>query len=487
MKDTKHRFQKKDALILAVMLLLAFALRLYKINTPLADLHSWRQADTAAVARNFVRHGFDLLRPTYDDLSSLQTGQENPRGYRMVEAPVYNAIFAAFYKVAPFLSLEIWGRLTSVLFSLVTGAIIYYFVLKEVGRLAALSALFVYSVYPFFVFFSRVILPETTALSLTFISLFFLYKFTTVGRKKAALYFVLSFMFLALGLLAKPTVIFFTITSLYLFARKYSFEMFKNPLFYLYFLLAVAPLAWWRYHITFYSEGAPDSLWLIRMVYTFEGIKDIFFRPAFFRWIFFERISNYMLGGFLTVFFALGLITRQKRLFLHALIASSFVYLFVFQGGNVQHEYYQTLILPAVAICVGCGIQFMTSERKKFITPVVVYPLIAAFMILSWYFSYYNVRGYYSYPQELKQIGDIVKTLTAPTDKIVTDRSGDTTLLYLSDRKGSPSPYKSLPEFKREGYAYFVTLHKDVIERTKQEGIHPLLFEEKEKFAIFKL
>ena len=39
------------------------AVRLYKITSPIGDWHSWRQADTSAVTRNFVKYGSDLLHP----------------------------------------------------------------------------------------------------------------------------------------------------------------------------------------------------------------------------------------------------------------------------------------------------------------------------------------------------------------------------------------------------------------------------------------
>ena len=104
--------KKNDLLILLIITVLAIAFRLYKIDTPLADLHSWRQVDTAAVARNFARDGVNLLEPRYDDLTSIESGIENPKGYRFVEFPIYNAIFAVFYKYLPIVPIEVYGRLT---------------------------------------------------------------------------------------------------------------------------------------------------------------------------------------------------------------------------------------------------------------------------------------------------------------------------------------------------------------------------------------
>src|SRR3989338_9963187 len=103
----KNTFTLRDILILTAILIVALVFRLYKINTPLADLHSWRQADTAAVSRNFVKDGINLLLPRYDDLSGREAGKENPNGYRMVEFPLYNAIPAVIYKAVPVLHIEI--------------------------------------------------------------------------------------------------------------------------------------------------------------------------------------------------------------------------------------------------------------------------------------------------------------------------------------------------------------------------------------------
>ena len=74
--------KKLDFILLGVLLIIAFAVRLYKIDAPLADFHSWRQADTAAVGRNLERAGFNLFMPTYDDLSNLQSGIDNPMNWK---------------------------------------------------------------------------------------------------------------------------------------------------------------------------------------------------------------------------------------------------------------------------------------------------------------------------------------------------------------------------------------------------------------------
>lgn len=476
----ENLFKKLDVFILTVVLIIAIAFRLYKIDTPLADFHSWRQADTAAVARNFVNMGFDLIHPKYDDLSNVQSGKDNPQGYRMVEFPIYNAIFAGIYKLSPNLPIEVWGRITTIFFSLVIIAIIYYLTLKEIGRLAAFWAATIYSVFPFFVFFSRVVLPETTASGLTFISIFFLYLNPT-----SPIFYILSAIFMASALLVKPTVIFFFLPLAYIFYNKHKNQVLKKPFFYIYFILAAIPLIWWRTYINNYPEGIPASDWLITSVNTATGMQIIFFRPAFFRWVFYERINNLILGGLSAAFFILGCFLKQKKNLMITILLASLGYLLVFQGGNVQHVYYQTLILPAVAIYMGIGIAYISTLKKKPLEILPTYGLLFAILGFSWFVSFYQVKDYYGYSPDLVQSAKIINSLTTHDDKIVTDNTGDTTLLYLSDRRGAPAVYKDPIELKKLGYSYITTTSPDLINQLKKDGFQ-LIFGN-EKLTIFKL
>ena len=80
----------------------------------------------------------------------------------------------------------------------------------------------------------------------------------------------------------------------------------------------------------------------------------------------------------------------------------------------------------------------------------------------------------------------IIKDLTRKEDKIVTDTIGDTTLLYLSERRGSPAVYADLGVLKNKGYSYFVTLNKELTQQILKETNFSLIFEN-DKFSIFRL
>ncbi|PIY68933.1 hypothetical protein COY90_03300 [Candidatus Roizmanbacteria bacterium CG_4_10_14_0_8_um_filter_39_9] len=337
----KRKFSKLDIFLLTCICVVAIGMRLYKINAPLSDYHSWRQADTAAVARNYAKNGIDLLHPQYDDLSSIQSGQENPQGFRYVEFPIYNAIIAAEYIVAPFLPIEVYGRLTTIFFSLIIISIIYYLLLKEHSRLSAFIASLTYAIFPAFVFFSRVILPETPAIAFAFLAIFFSYRWSDGQSKNRLILLLASAFSMSISILIKPPVVFYLIPIVFLFFQTHKLDIWKKWEMYVYTLIVVAPFIAWRLFILKFPEGIPASDWLITSVNTYEGQKVIFMKPAFFRWIFYERINIMICGAYLTFFLLTGLVTKLKSYFLHSIFLAAMVYLFVFQGGNVQHEYYQ--------------------------------------------------------------------------------------------------------------------------------------------------
>ena len=96
----KKMFKKIKLVPIALffILVLALGLRFYKINSSLADHHSWRQADTASVARNFIKEGFDFFHPRIDNMIPLSAGGSfNTQRYFFVEPPLYQSVIVIFY------------------------------------------------------------------------------------------------------------------------------------------------------------------------------------------------------------------------------------------------------------------------------------------------------------------------------------------------------------------------------------------------------
>src|SRR5689334_23268316 len=122
-------FFKNQYFWLVLIIVLAFFVRLYKLDSPIADWHSWRQADTAAVTRNFIKEGFNPFYPKYDDMSAVADDSViNIGRFRFVEFPLYNIFVYPLYLT---LGVNIiYSRLVSIFFSL--GSIIFlYFIVRR--------------------------------------------------------------------------------------------------------------------------------------------------------------------------------------------------------------------------------------------------------------------------------------------------------------------------------------------------------------------
>jgi len=440
--------------LLCLVLLMAIGVRLYKINNSLTEWFSWRQSDTAAVGRFLQQNNFNLLKPQYYDLSNIQSAVDNPGGWRMVEFPIYNAMFAGLNSTFPAISLEMWARIVTIAFSLLIIVCLFFILESEFGLAEAFFGSLFFAVNPFIVFYSRTILPDMPATAMAFLAIYFLYRYL----KGDWFVLLLASLSMATALLMKPTVIFFIVPALYLLWIKAHSSANKIITIVVFMLFSILPLVWWRHYIQQFPEGIPYSQWLLTSVNTSTGLQSIFFRPAFFRWIFFERISQLIMGGYLVFFLLFGLfIETKKNLKLHFwLFLAALLYLFTFQGGNVQHEYYQILIMPALAMLVGVGVGNYFRQKKAGYLVLRVLITLAIFTSAT-LFTFYQVRGKYDEQPNLMLIADVLHSLTNKNDLIVSDSQGDTTLLYLSDRRGYPAPYRELPILKDQGADYFVT------------------------------
>ncbi|KXK08962.1 MAG: hypothetical protein UZ21_OP11001000012 [Microgenomates bacterium OLB22] len=478
MPKKKHPiFDRKDFFWIAGIIIVALILRLYNFTEPVADWHSWRQADTAAVTRNFVRHGVDVLHPTYDDLSNVQSGMYNPKGYRFVEFPIYNAITAFTYTLFRYGPLQWYGRGVTIFFSLALIVSLYLIGKKSDGRSTAIAAAITAAVMPFSIYYSRVILPDMTAVSLATMSIVLMLLFTEspYRSKKAALYFAGGIITFALAILCKPTALFFGIPILYIFYLRYNIELIKRPATYIFGISVIAPFILWRIWISQYPEGIPYAQWLFTSVNTASGLQSILLRPSFFRWVFYERIALLICGGYAHCLALLGALKKTATYQLPlAFGISSLFYIFIFQGGNVQHDYYQIMLIPTIALLIGAGWSLLVSKNDVWKYQLINIFIGIVLVTASWYFSWNQVKNYYSLNRGVIKTAEVIKTLTLSTDLIATDTTGDTTLLYLSDRRGFPSLSDEPDKMFERGISYLVTY--DMKNATKLSQKYETLF-----------
>lgn len=472
---------KIEYLFLFFILLLAALLRFYKIDAPLADWHSWRQADTASVTRFFVQDGIDLLRPRYHDLSSTATGYENPQGFRFVEFPVFNAIHAILYKTFPAWSFERWGRLTSILSSLVSLVLLYFVGKRFLGTAGGLLAGLFFAILPYNIYFSRVILPEPLAVAAVLASIWF---FVLWIDKERYFFLLLSALLFALSMLIKPFTIFYAVPMLYLAITKFGIlGALREAKLWTFVSVIFIPLFAWRAWIghDYYFVGIPHWLW------AFNG-DLIRFKPSFWWWIFEERLGRLILGTWALVPFVFGLLYRSGRgfpWFLHSMLLGQFLYVSVIATASVRHDYYQTLVIPTVALLLGAGALLLWNLRG--LNTVLLRFMVVGTITAGLSFSFYQVKEFYkiNHP-EIIRAGAAVDKLTPKDALIIAPYNGDTAFLYQTNRRGWP--FVTLPLEKminRLGAQYYVSVNFD---KQTQEVIEKYqVLEKTNEYVIVKL
>jgi 4-amino-4-deoxy-L-arabinose transferase-like glycosyltransferase len=440
---------------LAAILVAGFVVRLYKFNGPIADWHSWRQADTSAVSRNFVSGGFDLLHPRFDDLSNVPSGiYDNPQGYRFVEFPIYNVAQAGLFIAFGHLTIEEWGRLVTIFCSLFSALFLLLIVKRRHDLLSGLLTAFFFVFLPFNIYYSRTILPDP--LMVTFI-LGMIYFFDLwISKEKLTIFswqFWLTLIFAIGAFLIKPFAGFFVLPMLYLAWERFGLSgLFKKWQLWFLAVVALIPFGLWRLWMQQYPAGIPQSWWL------FNG-SNIRFKGAFFQWLFAQRIGEMFLGDWGLILFGIGLVLAKKKnyLFFLSFIASSLLYLFTVATGNVQHDYYQIPIIPSLAIFLGIGSAFLINPAKEVVSKYKTIPILVVVVLFMFAFSWFAVRADYDIDNpSIIAAGQAVDQLTPKNAKVIANYNGDTTFLYQTKRKGWASFEKPIPQMIQMGADYLV-------------------------------
>lgn len=463
------RIIKSDRFVLLIILSLAFYLRLYKLNIPLADWHSFRQADTSAVTRNYVKNGINLLYPTYDDLSNIQSGKDNPKGLRFVEFPLYNLVSVLVDNIVIGYNIEVSGRLTSIFATLGSLSFLFYLVKKYLGKKEAILASLFFTILPYNIFFTRVILPEPFLVFTTLGMLYFLdlwiekslafRLWTSSVREKIqiVLLFLLTLLFTASSLLVKPFAFFLLPPFIYLWIRHFRIRIL--PLFGLILFIGVAvlPFVWWRSWISQFPEGTPAYMWLLNE-------DHIRFKGAFFQWIFAERLGKLILGYWGLPIFLLGILSKPKKegWFFYWWGIGLLAYISVFATGNVRHDYYQIITIPLIAVFLAKGVVFLFDSAGKNTARFLTYIFIVVMILFMEMFGWYQIRDFYNINHpEIIEAGFAVEQTTSEKALVIAPYFGDTAFLYQTKRAGWPIMQENVDKMIDKGADYYVSVQFD--------------------------
>ena len=221
----------------------------------------------------------------------------------------------------------------------------------------------------------------------------------------------------------------------------------------LYGILLCIPLFLWRRWILYYPEGIAASSWLFN-----KG--NIRFKGAWFHWLFARRLAELILGYWGLIPFGLGLIARLRKkenIFSLLWLLGGLAYFIIFAAGNVQHDYYQALIIPIVVWYTTLGFHVLL-KRTEGINRFAAGILALICIIFMWAFSWFTMRTYFwiNHP-EIVEAGKAADSLLPKDAKIIAPYNGDTTFLYQTKRQGWPIGF-DIDKKIQMGAQYYVSV-----------------------------
>jgi Dolichyl-phosphate-mannose-protein mannosyltransferase len=427
------------ATLLSAILLLGFICRGSTFASPLLDLHSWRQADTAAISRNFVRDGLNPLRPRVDHIgpggsSQALTGLE-------LHAWFVAAISVALghFETAP-------GRLLSSAYFVGSAWLLWSLARRRYGDGAALAGTIIYAFgFPLMLFFERAFMNEAL---LTLLGLAALHETLRYAEAQRWQRLAVALSSVVLIGAIKPTYLIVLGPVAGIFFERRGWRGLLAWELLLVFVLAGGSVIAWFSHIhavvgtVGVSFGLDDKLVDLNVLFSWRYWMVIG-----------RRLVKDVLGPLGVVAYVAGVVTAARtgrRMELFGL-ASFLAYLLVVVVGNAVHNYYQLAMMPVAAPTIALGLSALvtlraplTDARRDMWLRMAIVMLVAAGTSLarvsgshSWFrVDWTKEHACYELPRLLK-----------PDETVVFAGYNSPDILFCSDRRGwLLAPHESTPE-----------------------------------------
>ena len=430
---------RHERAILAVIILIGLALRLYGITLPLVDSHHQRQAQTAMVARNLYENGMNIFYPQYDIFG-------NSPGYAILEFPLLNTLTALLYFV--FGVHEIIGRLIAVAFSIGAMFLMHRLARRLLPPGPALATMAAYALSPMNIYFSRAFMPESPMMFFIIGAVYFFLEWVDRPRTRT---YVAAILFAAFAFLVKiPTLlILMPIACAWLVCH--GRRGLLRIEFWAYNLGAVLPAGLWTVHAS-QVNAVSVHIWepgsdIVR----FMGDLSLRFSIHYYSFLFESAMFLLTPVGFLL--FLAGIWAakdHRKRHVLYAWLIAVLAYFFVLASAVSSHWYYSLPLLPPAALFVGFAVQsIVESDRlwewlarrpRQYLVALGLSVIVAvhgAFYI-ALFADLYDVTKRVPYHLEVAQI---IRQETNPSAVLILNdppNALNTTLTYYAHRKSWP-------------------------------------------------
>jgi 4-amino-4-deoxy-L-arabinose transferase-like glycosyltransferase len=459
---------------LLAILLLALALRLHGIHDPILDHPGWRQGDTAGIARNFARLQFNIMYPqtTYDG---------PPPNYVELELQIVPFLAATLYKL--FGIHEIFGRLLSLAFSLMTVVTVAYFARWLFSNaIAGIAAAVFYAVFPGSVYYGRAFMPDTAMIFFLVAALYAATRYLIEDEALAPRGLARTAALLSLAYLAKPVAVVALVPLLGIIWERARFGRLLRPTA-LAVLVAVPLLILWLYdrRVASYAEwhwtsGITERHVLPALRDAFVSARGFSTKAAQFRLVL-GILRDTMLGRFafwlsIASFAALPWIGARSKALLWGWLAGGLLYVYVVVTVE-RVDYYMYPLLPLCALVVGGALaRYFAAVLRADAPPAARYALLAllpAAALVTLVQGRLAVAAYYDYPKQTYRNAVTLDRTLAPGALVVIGHYGPDVQYYL-DRFGweeDPALWTPFDEESaiRKGARYFISIEDNRLRR----------------------
>jgi 4-amino-4-deoxy-L-arabinose transferase-like glycosyltransferase len=414
---------------LGAILLAALAVRLIGIGAPILGVHSWRQADTAAVARNFYENGSRLLYPQID------FGGAGP-GYVAMEFPLYSFLVAAVYGVTGVH--ESAGRLLSSMSWLLLVVAVYDLARWAADRITARWTVAFAAFLPLNVFYGRAFMPEAMLLAGMAVGLACFRRWLSGGRPG---WLLASWLAIAVACLLKIPCLYIGLPLAWLAWYHDGWSFLRRPAIWLYAVLLLAVVAGWYGHSHRVGLETGLSFGIFNYGSDKWGRWELLADWQYWNSILFRSLAERHLTWGAVPLLLIGFLRpagNRRSAFFVAWLAAILVYFLIVQGGNLTHEYYQLPAVLPLSFFLGRGTAWLLAGDRpnRRLARGMAVTLLSATAVL----SVLRLGDYLGREDPRREadaeLARLVASHTDPHDLGVFLTGGDPTVLYLSHRKG---------------------------------------------------
>ena len=395
----------------------AILARLIAIDQPFIDSWSWRQADVAAIARNYWQGGFHFAYPQIDWAGPAA-------GYVGSEFPILPFLAAVSYL---FTGVHEWiGRSESLLFFALSLPFFAGLVSDIFGKTASVWALIFYAFMPLSIMASRSFIPDMPSLALCIVGLYCCRRWLQGADGKM---FVAAALAISLALLVKlPSAITGAPLACLVFER-HGIDAFRRRSLWLLAAIVLVPSALWYWHAWRISRDFYPN--------HFFGAGGLQIMSLDWYWGIAKRIVDANLTIVPIILAVAGLVIARKQNrsnFFEWWLGVMILFIIVVGYGN-RHPWYQLPLVPVAAAFAGCAMARFTAilQSRRMVFLALGALILGCFAVQS-----YGALRYFYRPAaaDLRNLGLALKSHTPPDSLVVIPDYGDPTALYYGERKG---------------------------------------------------